>query len=76
MAFHAGEYNSMGIEHQAYKVAVVQAAPVWLDLDATVEKTITLIEEAAVMGAKLIAFPETFVPGYPWNIWIDRKSVV
>ena len=74
MAFHAGEYNSMGIEHQAYKVAVVQAAPVWLDLDATVEKTIALIEEAAAMGAKLIAFPETFVPGYPWNIWMGTPA--
>ena len=40
----------MGLVHQAYKVAVVQAAPVWLDLDATVDKTIALIEEAAARG--------------------------
>ena len=55
----------MGIEHPKYKVAVVQAAPAWLDLDASVDKTIELIEEAAAKGAKLIAFPEAFIPGYP-----------
>ena len=44
----------MGLVHQKYKVAVVQAAPVWLDLDATVDKTIALIEQAAAAGAKLI----------------------
>ena len=32
----------MGVQHPKYKVAVVQAAPVWLDLDATVDKTISL----------------------------------
>ena len=37
----------MGLVHQKYRVAVVQAAPAFLDLDATVAKTITLIEEAA-----------------------------
>ncbi|MGY2486205.1 carbon-nitrogen hydrolase family protein [Cupriavidus sp. CP313] len=60
----------MGIIHPKYKVAVVQAAPVWLDLDATVDKTIRYIEEAAAAGAKLIAFPETWIPGYPWHIWM------
>ena len=54
-----------------YKVAVVQAAPVFLDLDATVEKGIALIEEAAGNGARLIGFPETWIPGYPWWIWLD-----
>jgi nitrilase len=37
----------MGPVHQKYKVAVVQAAPLWLDLDATIDKTIALIEQAA-----------------------------
>ena len=40
----------MGLVHQKYKVAVVQAAPVLLDLDATVDKTIALIEQAAAPG--------------------------
>src|SRR5215216_784304 len=64
----------MGLVHQKYKVAVVQAAPVFLDLDATVDKTIALIEEASAQGAKLIAFPETFIPGYPWQIWLGAPA--
>ena len=55
-----------------YKVAVVQAAPVFLDLDATLEKGITLIEEASESGARLIGFPETWIPGYPWWIWLEN----
>ena len=64
----------MGIVHPKYKVAAVQAAPIWLDLDATVDKTIDLIMEAASEGAKLIAFPETFIPGYPWYIWLETPA--
>ncbi|EEH23446.2 hypothetical protein PABG_05657 [Paracoccidioides brasiliensis Pb03] len=47
------------------RVAITQAEPVYLDLDATVEKTVKIIEEAAQGGAKLIAFPECWIPGYP-----------
>ena len=54
-----------------YKVAVVQAAPVFLDLDATLDKGVALIEEAAENGARLIGFPETWIPGYPWWIWLE-----
>ncbi|KAH7121491.1 carbon-nitrogen hydrolase [Dactylonectria macrodidyma] len=51
------------------RVAAVQAEPVWLDLPATVKKTCQLISEAASNGAKLIAFPECWIPGYPCWIW-------
>lgn len=64
----------MGLSHPKYKVAVVQAAPAWLDLDATVDKTVALIQEAAAGGAKLVAFPETWVPGYPWHIWLGAPA--
>ncbi len=47
------------------RVAAVQAEPVWMDLDATTDKTIRLIEEAAERGVELIAFPETWLPGFP-----------
>jgi aliphatic nitrilase len=64
----------MGLVHPKYKVAVVQAAPVWLDLDGTVDKCIALIKDAAANGAKLIGFPETFIPGYPWHIWMGAPA--
>ncbi|MDX1435596.1 MAG: carbon-nitrogen hydrolase family protein [Anaerolineales bacterium] len=47
------------------RVAVVQAAPVIFDREATLQKTLALTREAAADGAKLILFPEAFIPGYP-----------
>ena len=47
------------------KVAVVQASPVMFDREATVEKTCRLVQEAAGKGAKLVLFPEAFIPVYP-----------
>ena len=46
-------------------VAVVRAAPVVFDRDATIEKTARLAAEASDKGAELILFPEAFVPAYP-----------
>lgn len=51
------------------KGAVTQAEPEWLDPDKTVEKTCRLVEEAAANGAKLVTFPECWIPGYPAWIW-------
>ena len=47
------------------KVAVVQAAPLLFDREATVEKTCRLTAEVAAQGAQLILFPEAFIPAYP-----------
>ncbi|GHI85865.1 carbon-nitrogen hydrolase family protein [Streptomyces xanthophaeus] len=52
-----------------FTAAAVQAAPVYLDAAATVEKTVALIAEAAAGGAELVVFPEVFVPGYPYWNW-------
>jgi nitrilase len=54
------------------KAAAVQATPVFLDREATVEKAVGLISEAAVNGARLIVFPEAFVPTYPDWVWRSR----
>jgi nitrilase len=51
------------------RVAAVQATPVVLDVDATVEKAVALIAEAAAEGARLAVLPETFVSVYPSNAW-------
>jgi len=59
---------------QQYKAAVVQAEPVWLDVDATIDKAIGLIGQASSGGADLVAFPETWVPGYPWWIWLGAPA--
>lgn len=53
------------------KVAAVQASPVYLDMNASVEKACALIREAAEQGVKLIGFPESFLPGYPYWCWMD-----
>ncbi|MFI5615095.1 carbon-nitrogen hydrolase family protein [Amycolatopsis sp. NPDC051903] len=56
-------------EFPRFTAAAVQAAPVYLDTAATVAKAVSLITEAASNGASLIAFPEVFVPGYPYWNW-------
>lgn len=55
---------------EAFKVAAVQAAPSFLDLASGIERAIGYIEEASKLGAKLIVFPETWLPGYPNHIWL------
>lgn len=51
------------------KVAAVQLAPAYLDREGTIDVVLTAMAEAATNGARLVAFPETFVAGYP--SWAD-----
>ncbi len=65
----------MGDSYPQVRLAAVQAAPVWLDRDASVEKACRLIEEAADNGAKIVGFPEGFIPGFPdWYHWFMPRS--
>ena len=56
------------------KIATVQAAPVFLNKEKTVEKACKLILQAGKKGAKLVVFPEAFVSAYPDWIWIVPNS--
>src|SRR5882757_7976780 len=49
--------------------AAVQATPVFLDREATIEKACRLAKEAGGNGAELIVLPEAFIPGYPDWVW-------
>jgi len=51
------------------KVAIVQAAPVFMNLEASLARAIEYIGEAAKKGAHLVVFGETWLPGYP--AWLD-----
>jgi nitrilase len=48
------------------RVAAAQLAPVFMNREATLDKVLEAMGDAGANGAQLIAFPETFVPGYPW----------
>ena len=57
------------MKSQKVKVALVQEPPVFLNLKETIAKVETLTKKSISNGAKIIVFPETWLPGYP--IWID-----
>ncbi len=53
-------------------VAIVQASPVFMNLEASLAKAVGLIEQTAKSGARLVAFGETWLAGYP--AWLDYCS--
>ncbi|TML96885.1 MAG: hypothetical protein E6G10_26060 [Actinobacteria bacterium] len=55
--------------NETVKVACVQAEPVVLDRAGTLDKLEHVTREAADAGARLVVFPETFVPAYPSSTW-------
>src|SRR5271169_4335007 len=72
----AGCYHDNGSAQRmtTLKLAVIQQAPAYLHRDVTVSAAIAAIVEAAARGAKLVVFPEAFIPGYPAWIWRLRPG--
>ena len=56
----------MGDVLPKFTAAAVQASPVFLDREATVEKACDLIREAGRAGARLAVFPEAYIPTFPY----------
>jgi nitrilase len=56
------------------RVAVVQRPPAFLDRGATLKQAVAAVHEAAAHEARLVVFPESFVPGYPAWMWRLRPG--
>jgi nitrilase len=62
----------MGDQDLIVRVAAAQASPVWMDREASLDKAIGLIDEAGSKGVNLIAFGESWLPGFPFWIWLGN----
>ncbi|MEQ8583366.1 MAG: carbon-nitrogen hydrolase family protein [Marinoscillum sp.] len=59
-------------QSEILKVAIAQISPKWLHREATLQKVIDCVREAAGKGAGLVVFGEALVPGYPF--WVEKTD--
>ncbi len=64
----------MSVSYPRFKAAACHVSAVFLDSAATVDKAVSLIREAARAGASLVAFPESFIPGFP--VWAALRAPI
>ncbi|KAI1650826.1 carbon-nitrogen hydrolase [Daldinia loculata] len=60
------------------KAAAVHAAPVYMDKAASLRKVVDTVSDASRKSIELLAFPEVFVPGFPYftNCYAPNASTV
>lgn len=54
---------------ETVRVAIAQSAPAYLHKEASLAKALEIVQKAARQGVQLVAFGETWLPGYP--AWLD-----
>jgi predicted amidohydrolase len=62
---HALIFKGQSHGKKSFRIAAAQAAPVFMDRDATIANVCSLIKEIGDNGAKIAVFPEVFIPTYP-----------
>jgi predicted amidohydrolase len=63
-------------DYVQFKLAAINAAPVYFNREASTEKACGLILEAGVQGATLAAFGESWLPGYPFFVWKQASETL
>jgi nitrilase len=60
--------------NEEFMMAAIQAAPVPYDREASLDKAVTLIEEAGKLGATIAAFGEAWLPGFPLHVFQPPRA--
>jgi predicted amidohydrolase len=63
-------------EYTHFRLAAVNATPIYFDREASTEKACRLILDAGKQGATLAAFSESWLPGYPFFVWRQASDAI